>query len=30
MTMNNEISVIVRAINPSVSGYTTPLKIYVY
>lgn len=30
MNMTNEISVTVRVINPSVVGYTTPLKIYVY
>jgi len=30
MTMNNEICVVVRVINPSVEGYTTPLKLYVF
>lgn len=30
MTMTNEIAITVRVINPSVSGYTTPLKIYVF
>lgn len=30
MSLNNEICVVIRVINPSISGYTTPLKLYVY